>query len=67
MRKVWSGDACILGTSGEMMFASTTPTETAHMVGRRRSSEDFRKCTLFDEWLPGEYQKCEKCLEATKR
>ena len=24
------------------------------------------KCTLFDEWLPGEYQKCEKCLEATR-
>lgn len=24
------------------------------------------KCTLFDEWLPGEYRKCEKCLEATK-
>lgn len=23
------------------------------------------KCTLFDEWLPGEYQKCEKCLLAT--
>ena len=24
------------------------------------------KCTLFDEWLPGEYQKCEKCLEAIR-
>lgn len=24
------------------------------------------KCTLFDEWLPGEYQKCEKCLEVTR-
>ena len=24
------------------------------------------KCTLFNEWLPGEYQKCEKCLEATR-
>lgn len=20
------------------------------------------KCTLFDEWLPGEYLKCEKCM-----
>lgn len=24
------------------------------------------KCTLFNEWLPWEYQKCEKCLEATR-
>ena len=22
------------------------------------------KCTLFDEWLPGEYQKCDKCIAA---
>lgn len=22
------------------------------------------KCTLFDEWLSGEYQKCDKCVAA---
>ena len=25
------------------------------------------KCTLFDEWLPGEYQKCEQCISAIRK
>ena len=36
--------------------------------GRKAAVErNVQKCTLFDEGLPGEYQKSEKCLEATKK
>lgn len=33
--------------------------------GRKAPMErSVPKCTLFDEWLPGEYQKCDKCVAA---
>lgn len=35
--------------------------------GRKAPVErQIPKCTLFDEWLSGEYQKCQACMKAMK-
>lgn len=51
----WGNDVCRYHTHRDRTHGRKAPVE-------RR----MPKCTLFDEWLPGEYQKCEKCLEATR-
>ena len=51
----WGKDVCKYHTHRDRTHGKKAPVE-------RR----VPKCTLFDEWLPGEYQKCEKCLEAAR-
>ena len=51
----WGNDVCRYHTHRDRTHGRKAPVE-------RR----VPKCTLFNEWLPGEYQKCEKCLEATR-
>lgn len=46
------------------MSAGITRTGTVPTDVKLRWSATFPKCTLFDEWLPGEYLKCEKCMAA---
>lgn len=36
--------------------------------GRKAPVErQFPKCTLCDEWIPGEYQRCKQCIVATQK
>lgn len=36
--------------------------------GRKQPAEYNKpKCTLFNEWLPGEYKKCPSCLATCKQ
>lgn len=36
--------------------------------GRKAPTEyQIPKCTLFDEWLPGCYHRCNKCIEACNK
>jgi len=35
--------------------------------GKKKPTErHMPKCTLFDEWLPGEYKKCKQCIKAVE-
>lgn len=54
------------GIFGGMKCAGITHRDRTH--GRKAPVErKVPKCTLFDEWLPGECQKCEKCMEAVRK
>lgn len=52
----WGNDVCRYHTHRDRTHGRKAPVE-------RR----LPKCTLFDEWLPGEYQKCEQCIAATQK
>ena len=50
----WGNDVCRYHTHRDRTHGRKAPIE-----------RHIPKCTLFDEWLSGEYQKCERCLAAT--
>lgn len=47
----WGNDVCRYHTHRDRTHGRKAPVE-----------RHLPKCTLFDEWLPGEYLKCEKCM-----
>lgn len=49
----WGNPVCRYHTHRDRTHGKKAPTE-----------RHVPKCTLFDEWLPGEYQKCDECLAA---
>lgn len=49
----WGNDVCRYHTHRDRTHGRKAPVE-----------RHLPKCTLFDEWLPGEYLKCEKCMAA---
>ena len=49
----WGNPVCRYHTHRNRTHGRKAPTE-----------KNVPKCTLFDEWLPEEYQKCDSCLEA---
>lgn len=51
----WGNSVCLYHTHRDRTHGRKAPVE-----------RNLPKCTLFDEWLPGEYQKCKKCLDAVK-
>lgn len=49
----WGNEVCRYHTHRDRTHGRKAPME-----------RHLPKCTLFDEWLPGEYKKCDKCLAA---
>lgn len=52
----WGKEACRYHTHRDRTHGRKAPVE-----------RNLPKCTLFGAWLPGEYQKCEQCLEAVRK
>ena len=52
----WGNEVCRYHTHRDRTHGRKAPVE-----------RKLPKCTLFDEWLPGEYQKCEQCILATQK
>ncbi len=49
----WGKDVCRYHTYRDRTHGRKAPIE-----------RKMPKCTLFDEWLPGKYIKCEQCMKA---
>lgn len=52
----WGNEVCRYHTHRDRTHGRKAPVE-----------RKVPKCTLFDEWLQGECQKCEKCMEAVRK